>query len=464
MDSTVIRIQDWLRAHEQELLDEYRALLKIPSIESEAQPNAPFGIENRRALDFMLQLGEKWGMRCSDIEGYAGYAEFGAGERLIMSLGHLDVVPVGKGWKHEPFGAEIDGEYVYARGAVDDKGPTMASFFAMRAIQECNPDVPARMRSVFGCNEESGFKCIERYVQTEEAPTYGVAPDSGWPLYHAEKGIADLIVSLPLPAGPITILEIRGGQRPNIVIDQCMARFTVQDAFRTEVEAKIADNWDKNLIYEKASDGSYAMTAIGKASHGAWPIGGDSAAARILRGLQSISPLEQQNLFTELFEMTHIAGVGLGIHGGDEPSGDLTCNLGVVKTENGMLSMLFNIRYPVTWTGKELFRKCRTKLDELSGDYVLTEGRDSAPLYFPLDHPLVKTICEVYKAETGENDKPGTMGGGTYARAIANTVSIGTGWDGDGKAHENDERLKIEHLFKMSRIYAHILWRLANLP
>jgi succinyl-diaminopimelate desuccinylase len=53
------------------------------------------------------------------------------------------------------------------------------------------------------------------------------------------------------------------------------------------------------------------------------------------------------------------------------------------------------------------------------------------------------------------------MGGGTYARAIPNTVSIGTGWLGDGKAHETDERLKVEHLFKMSRIYAHIFYKLA---
>jgi succinyl-diaminopimelate desuccinylase len=76
----------------------------------------------------------------------------------------------------------------------------------------------------------------------------------------------------------------------------------------------------------------------------------------------------------------------------------------------------------------------------------------------------VQTIVDVYEAETGERKKPGTMGGGTYARAIPNTVSIGTGWDGDGNAHETDERLKVEHLFKMSRIYAHIFYRLAQLP
>jgi succinyl-diaminopimelate desuccinylase len=33
-------------------------------------------------------------------------------------------------------------------------------------------------------------------------------------------------------------------------------------------------------------------------------------------------------------------------------------------------------------------------------------------------------------------------------------------WDGDGPAHETDEKLKIEHLFKMSRIYAHLFLRL----
>ena len=75
----------------------------------------------------------------------------------------------------------------------------------------------------------------------------------------------------------------------------------------------------------------------------------------------------------------------------------------------------------------------------------------------------MKTICEVYKEETGDDSKPEVMGGGTYARAIPNTVSIGTGWEGDGKAHETDERLKVENLFKMSRIYAHILYRLALL-
>src|SRR5579885_1238024 len=195
-DPVIARLHAWLKAHEQQLLDDYRKMLQIPSIEGDPAPNAPFGIENRKALDFALELSNKAGMKTKDLEGYVGYADFGQGQRLVLSLGHLDVVPVGPGWKHEPFGAEIDEGYVYARGAVDDKGPTMASFYAMRAIKECCPDLPARMRQVFGCNEESGFKCVERYAETEEHPTFGVAPDSGWPLYNGEKGITNLNIEV----------------------------------------------------------------------------------------------------------------------------------------------------------------------------------------------------------------------------------------------------------------------------
>lgn len=462
-EPAVERIQSWLREHESELLDDYRTLLRFPSIESDPLPNAPFGQANRDALDFMLKLGERWGMKTKDLEGFAGYAEFGEGEKLIISLGHLDVVPVSPGWKHEPFDAEIDGEYVYSRGAVDDKGPTMASFYAMRAIQACEPAIGARMRSVFGCDEESGFKCIERYVQTEEAPTYGIAPDSGWPLYHAEKGIANILVEVPFPKGDLTLIEISGGQRPNIVIDLCTARLLVAPAYREHVQELIADSWDRNVETNWEDEETLKVTAIGKAAHGAWPFGGDSAAIRLLRFLAELAPLEQEKAYQDLFELTHISGGGLGAHGWDEVSKDLTCNLGIIETDGNLAKFTFNIRYPVTWKGSDLRDKVLTRLGELGEGYSLIEFVDSPPLYFPLDHPMVKTISEVYKEESGEDREPGVMGGGTYARAVPNTVSIGTGWDGDGKAHENDERLKIEHLYKMSRIYAHILYELAKL-
>lgn len=457
----VTRVQQWLREHEQELLDDYRAMLRVPSLESAPEPNAPFGKANRRALDLALKLGDEFGMRTKDLDGFAGYAEIGQGP-LVMTIGHLDVVPVGPGWKHEPFGAEIDGEYVYARGAVDDKGPTMASFYAVRAIKECAPNLPARIRQVFGCNEESGFACVHHYMQVEEPPVLGVAPDSMWPLVNAEKGIANFHISMPLHEGTFALEELRGGQRPNIVIDSCEARVRVSREVRQEVEQKLGDAWDRNVDWKWSGD-TLRASAVGKAAHGSSPYSGDSAAARMFRFLLSLAPLADEKFYHDLYWSTHPSGVGIGIHGRDDISKDLTCNLGVVEIREGRLRLLFNVRYPVTWKSGHMYERCSNHLETLAGDWHIDKFDDSKALHFPLEHPLVKTIVEVYEEETGEKKEPGVMGGGTYARAVPNMVSIGTSWDGDGRAHETDERFKIENLFKASRIYAHILYRLALL-
>ena len=460
-DPKLIEIQNWLRAHEDDLLRDTVAMLQIPSLESEAMPNAPYGKENRAALDLALSLSEQAGMRVTDLEGHLGYAEFGSGDKMILSLGHLDVVPTGPGWKHDPFGAEIEDGYIYARGTTDDKGPTMASFYAMKAIQAVAPDLGVRFRQAFGCNEESGFGCVERYVQTEEIPTFGVAPDSGWPLYHAEKGIINFEIDVPIQKGGLEIIEVSGGQRPNIVIDSCSAKVRVSSEVRAEVESKLADAWDRNVTFAWEGD-VLGIFTTGKAAHGSTPFMGDSAATRLFRFLFEISPVQDEVYYQELLEMTHPGGVGIGISGTDEPSRDLTSNLGVLDTRGDNVHLLINIRYPVTHSSESLRARATKFFSELSAKPHLEVSRDSPPLYFPLEHPLVKTIVDVHEAETGERLAPGTMGGGTYARAVPNTVSIGTGWVGDGKAHETDERLKVEHLFKMSRIYAHIFYRLAQ--
>jgi succinyl-diaminopimelate desuccinylase len=462
-DPAVAKLHAWLCDHEHELLADTIRMLQIPSLESEAEPGAPFGRENRRALDLALELGKQYGFRTVDGDGYYGYAEFGTGETLIVSLGHLDVVPTGPGWKHEPFGAQIDGGYLYARGSTDDKGPTMASFYAARALLETLPNLPARVRVVFGCNEESGMECVKKYVEREEIPTFGVAPDAGWPLYHAEKGIANLLVEVRPSDHEFRLLELTGGQRPNIVMDGCVARIQVRGEAKAEVEAKLADSWDRNLQASWENGETLRIEALGKACHGSRPFGGDSAGTRALRFVHALAPVEVAEFYEHLLWSTHPSGVGLGIHGRDEVSEDLTCNLGVATSESGALRLLFNVRYPVTWKGEQLRALCEAKLAELKGSWALAHMDDSPSLYFPLDHPMVRTICDVVRIETGEDKKPGVMGGGTYARMIPNTVSIGTGWEGDGEAHETDERLKVAHLLKMSRIYAHILYRLAML-
>ena len=56
----------------------------------------------------------------------------------ILFNGHLDVVPVGAGWKHDPFGAEIEGDRLYGRGSSDMKAGLAAALVAAKTLAASN--------------------------------------------------------------------------------------------------------------------------------------------------------------------------------------------------------------------------------------------------------------------------------------------------------------------------------------
>ncbi|MER3466628.1 MAG: hypothetical protein C4340_05820 [Armatimonadota bacterium] len=338
----------------------------------------------------------------------------------------------------------------------------MASYVAALALKQTRADLPARVRLVFGCNEESGFKCVKRYFQTEEAPTFGIAPDSDWPCIHAEKGIANLHIEAPLPQGALTVTSVQGGSRPNVVIDKCEAVATVAPELRSFARERMGEYWDRNVKAEMDDAGTIALVAFGKAAHGAMPFAGDSAFVRVWRLLADLAPPEEAEKCQGFVMFGHPSGVGLGIHGRDDVTEDLTSNIGVVRSERGVLHATVNVRYPVKWSGEELKQRCERFLADKRPGWRLASMDDSPGLYFPLNSEPVLSVVEAYREETGDNREPGVMGGGTYARAVPRTVSVGGGWEGDGPAHENDERIKVEHLIKLARIYANMLYRLAH--
>jgi acetylornithine deacetylase/succinyl-diaminopimelate desuccinylase-like protein len=59
--------------------------------------------------------------------------------RALLLMGHLDVVGVDKSkWQVDPFGAAIQGGYLYGRGAIDDKGMLVAEIAAIVALKRAN--------------------------------------------------------------------------------------------------------------------------------------------------------------------------------------------------------------------------------------------------------------------------------------------------------------------------------------
>ena len=102
----------------------------------EAVAGAPFGAATRQALELALSWGEQAGFRTKILDGMCGWLECGEGPRLVAALCHLDVVPAGSGWTGDPFSARVENGRIVGRGAIDDKGPAVATFLS-RA--DCRP-------------------------------------------------------------------------------------------------------------------------------------------------------------------------------------------------------------------------------------------------------------------------------------------------------------------------------------
>ena len=79
-------------------------------------------------------------------------------------------------------------------------------------------------------------------------------------------------------------------------------------------------------------------------------------------------------------------------------------------------------RYPTTSSGDKL----KALLEENWGALAqVVKTGDSEPFYMSLDNPAIRVCTEAYNAVTGEDAKPYTIGGGTYARHFPNAVSFG---------------------------------------
>ncbi len=447
----------WIEDHTEQMIADFQRLLQAPSVRDDAtaEPNAPFGKGVRQALDVTLELGQKYDLRPRDFEGYACDMEVGQGEEMVASLSHIDVVPPGNYWTKPPFGAVIEDGYIYARGATDNKGATLASIYAIRALKELGVPLKRRVRLIIGCDEESQWQCMQHYLAHEpERPVWGVSPDAGFPFIYGEKGIANLFIEKEVaPSEGTRVVRAHGGERHNMVPD--LAEATLNIALKPPHEVEGVE-W-------QADPAGWKAIARGKASHGSHPEGGVNAVTRLLKAIQPLNlPDNEQWLDTVLAWSEALDGSALGIAHSDEPSGALTSNLGVFDYDGRRVLCVFNIRYPVTWTLEALQERLQPVLERTG--FRLSNVRHTPPLYIPPDTPFLQAILRVYREETGDYEsQPTTMGGGTYARVMPNLVAIGAGLEGDGNAHEPDEKIAIESMKTLVRIYARMFEQLANL-
>lgn len=449
----------WIRDHFDEEVAALQGLLRIPSVEALGEDGTVFGRGAQDCLDYVLRLGAEMGFAPHDLDGYCGWLDYGEGEELVVVLGHLDVVPEGTGWTHPPYGAEIADGKLYARGAVDDKGPMMAALYGLKALVESGEKLRRRVRILFGLNEETHCACMEHYVRTgQELPALGFTPDGDFPIINGEKGIFSAHYAVTLPADG-RLLSLRGGTALNMV--PACAEAELDAALYADAAALAASI--PYITVAKAGEMT-CVAAQGRSAHGSTPEKGENAISRLADFLARL-PLSDQ----EKAAMAAVArlypretdGAALGVGLRDTVSGRMTVNLGTAATEGRTLTLGVNLRVPVTF-GEPDFHPALTAAMADAG-FAETDSTFTPPLYIPADTPLIRTLQDVYAAETGDEPTLVSIGGGTYAKTMPNIVAFGPIFpDEPLSEHEPDEYIPLETLRRCTEIYAAAIKALAN--
>ncbi len=402
-----------LQAQQEPLKAALVELVRIPSVCDEGAGGYPFGEAIDQALRKALQIAGDLGFKTHYGDGgYYGYRRDRRGEEMLGILGHLDVVPPGKlaDWDRDPFDpVEKDG-MLYGRGTQDDKGPLLAALFAVKALMDAGVKFNKRVRFIFGTDEETLWRCINRYKEKEELPDMGFSPDSRFPLTYAEKGLLQLHLEGSNESG----LRLSGGSAFNAVPDMMFYEGERQDDLANKLDElgfayERNDRWDRSQGQSRSCDDprgrhqchrpSVHRPAGDRHRVQSDPISSPrrSAKIRMPRASSASAPTRPPASSSSTWARSSSA------------------------RWNGSPSIpASRSPYPR--------KRLSTKLSAAAARYGLEykEFDWLAPIYLPLDHFMIKTLMKVYRQHSGDAvSEPRASGGATYARAMDNCVAFG---------------------------------------
>ena len=417
------------------LNDAVRAIsesIRFDSSLSSPEEGMPFGRGAADCLNHFLTLANTLGFETRNYDNYVGEALFGSGEGFAV-LAHLDVVPAGAGWNKPPFGGIVQDGRIWGRGAMDDKGPTIAALFAMKALKDEGFQPKKTIKLIVGCNEECGWKCIEHYNEVASMPETGFSPDANFPVIYAEKGIYHVRFAFPVKNGLFTAFS--GGERVNMVCDTC-------ESTPVKLDKKRADALGLRIEHG-------GLRASGKSAHGSTPEEGANAILPMLKYYADDESVARviACLFDDIYGLKTLA----------DETGNLTMSPDVIAYENGFLNVTADVRYPASLP----LSAVTDRLDEFGVTYE--EISHQKPIFNDKQSELIQTLGAVYDEYTGKKHEPIAIGGGTYARALKRGAAFGPEIEGEEVTiHQANEYVTIDRVEMMITLYKNALERLTK--
>ena len=453
------KIDAFIAANKEQILEDIAALVAINSVEGTPTEEAPFGEGPRAALDKTLELAAGMGLATRNCENYIGYAELAGAdpEKYLATICHVDVVPVGNGWSQDPFKMQIRDGWMIGRGVADDKGPMVATLYALKFLKEEGVSLRYPIRAMVGDNEETHMNDVEYYLKNYPAPVFCFTPDAEFPVCNGEKGHFGAELVSPVCNGEIK--EFEGGVANNAVPDRASAL----------VETDITKLKNAPNITLEPEGNGVRIRGWGKSGHAAMPEGTVNAISLIVNCLlKSGVCTPQEEAYLNVLHTLHADtdGSALGIAADDGLFDPLTIIGGTIEMKDGRLRQSFDCRYPTSTTAEHLTEM----MTQVCGTAATLEDVSSrVPFYIAADSPAIQTLITTYNDVTGENKKPFTMGGGTYARHFPYAVSFGPEHtdielpEFAGPMHGANEGTPFEKLIEALKIYILALLRLQEI-
>lgn len=412
----------------------------------------PFGKGINDSVKFMENLALKDGFDCVNDDGYALEINYGKSGKTVGILCHLDVVPAGKGWTYPPYEGKIVDNKIYGRGTTDDKGPLIATYFALKFIKDANIKLKNQIKFILGTDEETSWRGINHYLKSHPLPDFGFSPDCSFPLVYGEKGRMAIDLTIEnqnkCAVESDAIVELKGGDRYNVVIDEayCLAKIDLSQAFNEflQLNKLEGDVFQENNLYR------YEIKGL--AAHAMEPEKGRNAGTYLCDFFKEYTNNQMIKYIADVHHKDHfLEKTELGYT--DFEMGPLTCNIGIIDLNHNSSRVTLDIRYPERFKQEDFIIKYQKLIKEYS--LKITEFSHKSPHYVSPNSKLVKVLYDAYCKNTQDYErKPFTVGGGTYASIMPKGVAYGMGFPYEEElAHQKNEFINIDSLLKGILIY-----------
>lgn len=405
---------------DEKILRLLRALVRINTEHAAPESGAPYGRGCARALDLVLKECERAGLATHRLDEKVAWAQVGTVGPLAAFPVHLDVVPSGEGWDHDPYAADVEDGVIYGRGCMDNK--IGAAILTVLLSERAGEELPCRLRVIFGTDEETGMSDLRGYVEAgEELPSLGFVPDASFPVIRGEKARLHLRVSRAVEAHG---LVVSGGSMVNMV--------------PAEAHATLPDG--------------RVLAAEGRSAHGSTPERGENAVRTLVRELVAAG-VDAGGALAEVDRLlcADLTGAALGIDEPDEAFGHTSLNLGTLELADDLLTAELDVRFGSALGAVEVVERVRGAL----GPAWKVEVVQAKSLHLvPEDDPCVKVLLDAYERVTGEPGACSVMAGGTYASLLPALVAFGPKLPGTHSgAHGVNEHVRLADVSLAADVY-----------